>query len=115
MHIPQGQSVAYESAQRHEIELVLTALTDAGIPATDVYYSDTGEAPTPGQTSFTLWLVLVPTEVLSAARSVIAPLPVTREDPPGPPVASAPARHTLVVLTCVVALMLLLVIVFARG
>jgi hypothetical protein len=115
MHIPHGQSVAYESGQRHEIELVLTALHDADIPATDVCYSDTGEAPMPGQTPFTLWLVLVPTGVLSAARAVIAPLPVSRADPAVPLVASAPADHTLVVLTCVVALALLLIIIFARG
>jgi hypothetical protein len=115
MHIPQGHSVAYESGQRHEVELVLTALHGAGIPAADVYYSDTGEAPTPGQTSFALWLVLVPTEVLSAARSVIAPLPVSCTDLPVPPIASAPAHHALVALACVAALVLLLVIIFARG
>ena len=115
MHIPHGQSIAYESGQRHEVELVLTALHDAGIPAADVYYSDTGEAPTPGQTSFTLWLVLVPAEVLSAARSVIAPLPVSSKDLPVPPVSLAPTRYAPVVLTFVAALVLLLVIIFARG
>ena len=39
MHIPQGQSVAYESGQRHEVELVLAGLDDAAIPAVDVYVS----------------------------------------------------------------------------
>lgn len=109
MHIPQGQSVAYESGQRHEVELVLAALRDAAIPAVDVYYSDTGEAPTPGQTSFTLWLILVPTEVLPAARSVIAPLPVSRTDAPAAPVAPASVRAALVVLAIVAAFLLLLV------
>jgi len=114
MHIPQGQSVAYESGQRHEVELVLAALHDAAIPATDVYYSDTGEAPTPGQTSFTLWLVLVPTEVLSAARSAIAPLPVSRTDIQAPPVAPDSARASLLALALAAAFVLLLVLFLAR-
>ncbi len=114
MHIPQGQSVAYESGQRHEVELVLAALHDAAIPATDVYYSDTGEAPTPGQTSFTLWLVLVPTEVLSAARSAIAPLPVSRTDTQAPPVAPDSARASLLALALAAAFVLLLVLFLAR-
>ncbi|MBK9376525.1 MAG: hypothetical protein IPN03_23110 [Holophagales bacterium] len=93
---------------------MLTALSDAGIPATDVYYSDTGEAPTPGQTSFTLWLVLVPTEVLSAARSVIAPLP-------GVPHCAGCSRCAgfrpvaLIVLALVAAFLLLLVSFLARA
>ncbi len=115
MRIPQGQSVAYESGQRHEVELVLTALHDAAIPAADVYYSDTGEAPTPGQTSFTLWLVLVPNEVLSAARSVIAPLPVSRTDTPVAPVTPAPARTALLVFAFVAALVFLLAFILARA
>ena len=114
MFIPHGQSVAYESGQRHEVELVLAALRDADIPATDVYYSDTGEAPTPGQTSFTLWLVLVPTEDLSAARSVIAPLPVSRADAPAPPVAPGSARPAVVVLAIVAAFLALLVLFLTR-
>lgn len=115
MRLPHGQSVAYESGQRHEIELVLAALHDAAIPATAVYYSDTGEAPTPGQTSFTLWLVLVPTEVLPAARAVIAPLPVSRTDTPVAPVAPASVRVALFVLALVAAFLLLLVSVLARA
>ena len=114
MHIPHGQSVAYESGQRHEVELVLAALHDAAIPATDVYYSDTGEAPTPGQTSFTLWLVLVPTDVLSAARAVIAPLPVSRTDTPVAPVAPASVRAALIVLPIVAAFLLFLAFFLAR-
>ena len=115
MHIPPGQSVAYESGQRHEVELVLAALHDADLPATDVYYSDTGEAPTPGQTSYTLWLVLVPTESLSAARSVIAPLPVSRTDAPVAAFAPASARAALVVLAFVAAFLLLLALFLARA
>jgi hypothetical protein len=114
MHIPQGQSVAYESGQRHEVELVLAALHDAAIPATDVYYSDTGEAPTPGQTSFTLWLVLVPTEVLAAARSAIAPLPVSRTATQVPPVAPDSARAAYFALALAAAFVLLLVLFLAR-
>jgi len=114
MHIPHGQSVAYESGQRHEVELVLAALHNAAIPATDVYYSDTGEAPTPGQTSFTLWLVLVPTDVLSAARAVITPLPVSRADTPVAPVAPASVRAALIVLAIVAAFLLFLAFFLAR-
>ena len=114
MRIPHGQSVAFESGQRHEIELVLTALHDASIPAADVYYSDTGEAPAPGQTSFALWLVLVPTEVLPTALSVIAPLPVPSTAQPTAPVSLPPTRRALVVFTCLAALVLLLVIIYAR-
>ena len=115
MQIPHGRSVAYESGQRHEIELVLAALHDAAIPTTAVYYSDTGEAPTPGQTSFTLWLVLVPTEALSPARSVIAPLPVSRTDAPVAPVGPASVRAAFVVLAIVAAFLFLLVLFLARG
>ncbi len=115
MRIPQGQSVAYESGQRHEVELVLAGLDDAAIPAVDVYYSDTGEAPTPGQTSFTLWLILVPTEVLPAARSVIATLPVSRTDTPVAPVAPESVRAVLIVLAIVAAFLLLLVSSLARA
>ena len=115
MQLPQRQSVAYESGQRHEVELVLSALHDAAIPAVDVYYSDTGEAPTPGQTSFTLWLILVPTEALAAARSVLAPLPVSRTDTPVAPVAPASARPALVVVALVAVFLLLLVSFLARA
>ena len=94
---------------------MLAALHDAAIPATDVYYSDTGEAPTPGQTSFILWLVLVPTETLSAARSVIAPLPVSCTDAPVAPVAPASVRTAHIVVAIVAAFLLLLVSFLARA
>jgi hypothetical protein len=82
---PLDTAVAFESAFPHEIELVLNALSEAGLSAAKAGQSNLGQVHFLAGAELTpegFWFVVVPVEQLVTARSIVATLPVTRRDQP---------------------------------
>ncbi len=73
-------AIAFESRFRHEIEMVLEALREGGVPAADAGQTNLGEVhvfPGADQTTETFWYVIVPQEQLAVALKIIESLPVS--------------------------------------
>jgi hypothetical protein len=78
-------SIAFESRFRHEVEMVLEALHEGGVPAADVGQTNLGVVqvfPDGDQTAEAFWYVIVPQEQLAVALKVIESLPVSRRERP---------------------------------
>jgi hypothetical protein len=77
--------VAFESAFRYEIEMVLQALSEAGVPAADVGQTNLGAVHFRAGVELSpqaFWYVMVPSDQLATALNIIAALPVSRPERP---------------------------------
>lgn len=77
--------VAFESAFRHEVEMVLQALREAGVPAADVGQTNLGAVHFRAGVELSpqaFWYVMVPSDRLATAREIVAALPVSRPERP---------------------------------
>ena len=75
--------IAFESLFRHEIEMVLEALREAGVQAADVGQTNLGAVhvyPAGDQTREAFWYVVVPREQLAVALRIIEALPVSQSE-----------------------------------
>jgi hypothetical protein len=88
-------AVAFESAFQHEVEMVLQALNEAGVPAAEVGQTNLGALHFRAGVELSpeaFWYVMVPSDQLATALKIVAALPVSRPELPVEPTGEA-ERH----------------------